>query len=273
MNVLRGSSISAALFLAGAPLVIAGCEAEDGDAVGSAVEEIVTANALTANALTANALTANALTANALTANALTANALTANALTANALATDAGARTVLKYVVGCALPAGVHFDLVLDGVTCAYDGQIGLAPAWGNPGGHCDAACRTWVSGCVLSRLNYVGQSVAISVRGAAAALAAPSAEQLAYPHREATYFGDVFASPQVRLLCLPSGATADPRVCGPSLAGCAVTTVGFCEGACGAPRADGSFPECHDRLRTEAGSFPAGTTAFTGSVSVFLP
>ena len=247
-------------------------EVEDDDPVASARGAVVTRNALTATALTANALTANALTANALTANALTANALTANALTSEALASDPLARELLRYVVGCALPAGKHLDLVLDGHTYGFDGALGLAAGWGKAGGHCDQSCRNWVSACVLARLNYLGETVRISIRGSRGELATSPAERQAYPVREATYYGDIFASPQLRLGCLSPGSTEDLRVCGPSLPGCAVQFDGDCEAACDAPKADGSYPNCRNRARGSNGHFPSGTAAFAGSITVFL-
>jgi hypothetical protein len=253
----------------------AGCAGEtrgEVEDVGARREAETTANALTANALTANALTANALTANALTATALTATALTANALTASALADDADARTVLKYIVGCALPEGTQFDLEFDGQTYTFAGSIGLAPEWGKPHGRCDAACRGWVSGCVLARLNYLGETVPISIRGEHVALASTPKERYAYPHREATYYGNIFTNPQIRLGCLSPGATSDERVCGPSLTDCVITFTGSCERACDGVRSDESFPNCHSHGRNKANHYPPGTTAFRGSVSVFL-
>jgi hypothetical protein len=242
------------------------------DDTGAAHGAQTTVNALTANALTANALTANALTANALTANALTANALTANALTAKAIGSDPAARMVLKYIVGCALPEGAHLDLEIDGQSWSFDGSIGLAPDWGKVGGHCDATCRGWVSGCVLSRLNYLGKSVPLSIRGSTAALASSKTERTQYPHREATYYGDIFASPQVRLGCLSPGATTDHRVCGPSIKGCVVKFAGSCDEACDPVKADGSFPNCRDHVRDAHDHFPAGTKTFKDTVTVFL-
>lgn len=242
-------------------LACAGCvgEAED---LGAAEEAALTANALTANALTTNALTTNALTANALTANALTAKALT-----------DPSARLLLKYVVSCALPATAHLDVSIAGTTYGYDGQLGLAPEWGVPGGSCDTTCRGWVSACVLGRVDYVGVTKPLSIRGSIPALASTPAEQKAYPTREATYYGEVFSSPQLRFACLSPGATSDVRVCGPSLTGCVVTVVGSCADACGPAAADGSFPTCHDRLPGAGSAHPPGRAAFPGSITVFLP
>jgi hypothetical protein len=211
----------------------------------------LTPASLTYNALTANALTANALTANALTANALTANALTAGSLT-SALAPevleDPLARQFLSYVVSCALPADAELDVTIDDVDYVFQGQLGLAPEWGAAAGSCGSDCRAWVSACVLARVDYLGVHVPLSIRGEHDALATTPEEQQAYPHREATYWGDVFASPQVRKACLSPGETEIPRVCGPSIDGCVMDVVGPCDEVCGELRDDGSFAGCSD-------------------------
>jgi hypothetical protein len=241
----------------------AGVDLDDGEEVGTAAQASETANSLTANSLTANSLTANSLTANSLTANSLTASSLTANSLTANAL-TDPGARDVLKYIVGCALPASAHLDLTIQGTVYSYDGQLGLAPGWAN--GSCDASCVGAVSSCVLSRLNYLGVMVPISDRGAK--LPTTPAELAAYPHMDGAYYGNIFSSPQQRYACLPPGATGLTRVCGPSLAGCVVDAVGSCDDVCDAPsRRDGSYPNC----RTAEPGQP-GAVTYRQSITVFL-
>jgi hypothetical protein len=206
--------------------------------------------AMTGNALTGNALTGNALTGNALTGNALTGNALTGNALTGNAL-TDPNAREVLKYIVGCALPEDEHVTVNVQGKTYTFDGQLGLAPEWGEEGGHCDSECKAWVSACVISRLDYTGESVTISVRGDHDALTSSSKELKKYKHREATYYGNIFGSDQKIFACLPPGRTSIPRVCGDapdSLDDCVVEVQGECEDLCGDDRWDGSYPNCRE-------------------------
>jgi hypothetical protein len=239
---------------------------------GSVTREALTANSLTPSALLDNVLTGTVATVGAFTDNPLTAESLTSNALTALALWVDSNARLLLQYVTGCALPAGAQFELVLGGETYTYDGQLGLAPAWGQAGGRCDGTCQAWVSACVLSRVNYLGQTVPLSVRGGVAPLASSAAERLEYPDREATYYGNVFVIPQVRHACLPPGATSDVRVCGPSLLGCVVGFVGSCDAACDPVAVDGSYPDCRDHVRSGSSQFPAGTTAFPGSITVFL-
>jgi hypothetical protein len=250
--------------MAALTLSLGGCFAPDlseADDVGSASQADETENSLTANSLTANSLTANSLTANSLTANSLTANSLTANSLTANAL-TDPRSRDVLKYIVGCALPAGAHLDITVAGTVYGYDGQLGLATSWGGPGGHCDSNCVGAVSSCVLARLNYLGVQVPISVRGAG--LHTTPAELAAYPHIDGVYYGNIFTSPQLRYACLPPGVTELTRVCGPSLSGCVVNAVGPCEEVCDGVKGDGSYPSCRDAL--------SHGTKYKNSITVFL-
>ena len=221
-------------------LSLIGCAGLDDDAedVGAAAQADETANSLTANSLTANALTANALT--------------------------DPSARDVLKYIVGCALPAAAHLDLTIDGTVYSYDGQLGLAPGWAH--GSCDAGCVGAVSSCVLSRLNYLGVRVPISDRGAK--LPTTPAEIAAYPNIDGVYYGNIFSSPQQRHACLPPGATSLPRVCGPSLTGCVVDVVGACDSVCDDPsQRDGSYPKCRTApLRTP------GAVTYQSPITVFL-
>ena len=198
--------------------------------------------------LTVSSLSQNALSLNGLAPNGLTTNALTANALTAGALE-DPLARELLKYIVSCALPEDAEIDLTIDGIDYAFPGGTGLAPAWGQPDGACGASCRRWVSACVLARVNYLGVSVPISIRGTRRELASTAAERSDFPHREATYFGDIFASPQIRRACLSPGQTEIPRVCGPSLDGCVMNVIGSCDEVCDDTRRNGAFIGCGER------------------------
>ena len=244
---------------------LAGCGVGEDTDLTTTRSPITAENALTANALTANALTANALTANALTANALTANALTANALTANGLRDPLG-RELLKYVVSCALPAGTTVSVNVDGHRYDFPGSLGLSPEWGRTGGSCDGSCQRWVSACVLARVDAAGVEREISIRGDNRALRPDVMELLQYRHREATYYGNLFADGQPRYLCLSPGATSDQRVCGPSLSDCPMTVVGQCDDVCDHRGAFGTFDDCHTSARGHS-------SAFAETVTVFLP
>ncbi|APR85763.1 Hypothetical protein A7982_11112 [Minicystis rosea] len=249
-------------------LLLSGCAADlaDGDDVGTAELAALTANSLTANALTSSAPMAARLPANALTADGLMHDAEVAAALE------DPNARSFLKYVVGCALPAEESFEIVVDGASYTYSGRSGLAPEWGKPGGSCGASCQAWVSGCVLSRVNHLGVTVPLSIRGEHPALALSPGEHDAYPRIEATYYGNVFSTTQTRHACLPPGHATDERVCGPSIHGCVIDFVGSCDWACGPVGASGDYTSCHDAVRGTNGTYPPGTTTFPGSVTVYL-
>jgi hypothetical protein len=176
---------------------------------------------------------------------------------------TDPSARTVLKYIVSCALPAGAHIDLNVGGTVYGYDGQIGLAPEWGLDGGSCDATCQAWVSGCVISRINYAGHVVPISVRGAELG-GTPASEMSTYSSPDAVFYGNIFTWPQVRYACLPPNGELT-RTCGQGnpLATCVgVTYLGPCTSLCGNVAADGSYQNCTD----------GAGTAYPGSISIFL-
>jgi hypothetical protein len=239
--------------------------ADPGEAVAETEQAVPVMNALSANALSANALSANALSANALSANALSANALSANALVSEALE-DPLAREFLSYVVSCALPQGAHFDLEIQGDVYGFDGGLGLAPEWGEEDGYCNDDCRSWVSACVLSRVNYLGDEVIISVRGKHPALNSTLEERQDYPHREATYYGDIFTFPQERYACLSPGEDEIPRVCGPSVDDCVMDVVGPCDWFCHLDKKDGSYNKCLDA------SPYLGGKKHKGAVTVFL-
>jgi hypothetical protein len=230
----------------------------------------LTHNALTHNALTHNALTHNALTHNALTHNALTHNALTHNALTHNALS-DPDAREVLSFIVSCALPADETVEVTVDGVDYSYQGQLGLAPEWGEPDGSCDELCQQWVSACLFARVDFLGEERVISVRGENQGLQTCPAERAAYTEREATYYGNVFATSQRFYACLPPGQTEIPRVCGPSIDECFLDVLGSCADLCGKPRQDGSFPDCRAPDADDGGGGDPDDV-FEGSITVFL-
>jgi hypothetical protein len=215
------------------------------------------------------------LSENGLTANGLTANGLTANGLMAATLSDDAMSRMFLQYTVSCALPAGRTILLELPSGEYSFQGQLNLAPEWGTETGSCNASCRAWVSACVLARVNYLGVSVPISMRGTHPALGtATEAEMTAYPLPEAAYYGDIFSAAQKRFACKAPGSTLISRVCGGdgvSTTGCIMNVVGDCDQACAAPTADGAFPNCHSAIHDTSDVYPNGTEAFPATVTIY--
>jgi len=248
----------------------------DEEEVSEDLEQQFSINAIGSNAIGSNAIGSNAIGSNAIGSNAIGSNALTTAALNSNAVVTDAlkdpNARELLKYVVSCALPASAHVSVVVEGVTYGYDGLFAVAPEWGEPNGTCDDECRSWVSGCVISRLDYLEQPVLISLRGKNDGLKSTPQERAQYSHIEATYYGDIFADPPEVYACLPPHKHSLPRVCGPSLNDCIVEVQGECEDLCGQQRSDGSYPKC----REASSGWHHGKThkgeKHVGSVTVFL-
>ncbi len=237
----------------------------------------ITQNSITHNSITHNALTDNSITQNSITHNSITHNGLTDNSITHNALS-DPNARGILSYIVSCALTADQSVDVTVDGVDYSYQGELGLAPEWGEPNGSCDGRCQQWVSACLLARVDFLGVEVEISVRGENKGLKACVDERATYTAREATYYGNLFVTPQIRYACLSPGQTEIPRVCGPTLDDCVVDVLGSCADLCGTPRGDGSFPDCrapdgdeHQNGQHRGEGYDKDDV-FEGSVTVFL-
>jgi hypothetical protein len=246
-------------------------EVERGEEVAEVQQGVAVTNSLIGNSLIGNSLIGNSLIGNSLIGNSLIGNSLIGNSLIETALH-DADAREVLHYVVGCALPAGSRIEFEIDGLTYGFDGELGLAPEWGEEGGSCNENCQEWVSACVLARVNYLGEHVSISVRGEHPALHADCTELSRYRNREAAYYGNIFVTPQRRFACLSTGTTSIPRVCGPSLTDCVMSVVGPCKDACRGLNGDGSYKQCSDALRLSSGVFPSGSASYSGTVTVFL-
>jgi hypothetical protein len=239
---------------------------QDEEEVGEAQESLLQGNLLQGNLLQGNLLQGNLLQGNLLQGNLLQGNELLIEELE------DPGARQLFSFVVGCALPADAHIDLEIDGATYGFDGSAGLAPEWGEDGGSCDADCRAWVSACVMSRVNYLGEHVIISLRGKHDALYASPQEQADYPHIEATYYGDLFSSPQKIFACLPPGKTQIPRVCGPDVDDCVIDVQGECEDLCGNVMNDGAYRNCREQGKPKKhGGYHKGKKHHA-SITVFL-
>lgn len=159
--------------------------------------------------------------------------------------------RTLVEYLVGCALPAGVEIEADHAGRKLRFAGSLGLAPAWTDRA--LTLAEQRWVSACILARTNYFGKRVEISLRArppAPAGLRASPAESAAFSLLEGGFFGNVFAVPPTAFVCTPrrpAGWTPDPalrdRVCtalageiaatGEPVTRCGFVHTGICPGA----------------------------------------
>jgi hypothetical protein len=245
----------------------------EGPAVGVAA---VTENGLIGNGLIGNGLIGNGLIGNGLIGNGLIGNGLTSAGLSASGLLTgganaammsDPSTLMVLKYLVSCALSDNQSLSFAASGKSYTFTGDLGLAPQWGTPHGSCDGSCQRWVSACLLARVDAAGIDREISVRGANLALLPTWSELFQYTQREATYFGNLFIPGQPRFLCLSPGQTEDDRVCGDSMSGCPMMSVGSCSKACLGPGLLGEFDLCSDAGRAGAGH------TYLESITVFLP
>jgi hypothetical protein len=202
-------------------------------------ERKLAANKLAANRIAINRIAINRIAINGLLDRTLPEVALTSDSLAAS-LAPDALAdedtASLLEYTVSCALAPDQAVDVEVDGRMRTFPGSLGLAPAWGTPDGECDGTCMGWVSACLLARTNFKGESVPISLLGRHPGLEPTADESIAFPVEEATYFGDLFASPIAIHACLPAGETEAVRTCGTDTAGCPIDIVGACDEVCDA-------------------------------------
>ena len=253
------SSLATCSSLLALTVCLTGCTgtaADPGEDVGSAHQAMEDMNGLSMNGLAMNGLAMNGLTMN----------GLMQTAAIQTTLVNDPLAQMFLSYVVSCALPSGqTMVPSYLVGLTSySFAGNLGLAPQWTIEGGSCDTTCQNWISACAISRVNALGQHVPLSERGNNPGLALAAGEAALYPHREATYFGNVFASPQKRYACRAAGddQTLIGRPCGngSDVSACAITVLGDCNTVCSVHNADGSFGSC----TTPDGVFQQAVTVY---------
>lgn len=101
--------------------------------------------------------------------------------------------RSLLSYVVRCALPAGDEASFPRPGGShLVYPGLVGIAPGW--KGRSLDGAGRRLMTACLMAHVNAVRTEFPISVRSATLREAPPS-EKLLFPAQEMAVYGNVFA------------------------------------------------------------------------------
>jgi hypothetical protein len=227
---------------------LAGCtvptEADD-DVVGVTQQAETEDNGLDTNGFTNNGFTNNGFTNNGLISTGLISNNLYSTTAFQN-ISWDTVTQKFFKYVVGCALSPNQTVTVTLDGVDYTFSGSLGIAPAWGTAA--CNAACQQRVSACVMARVNYLGQTVLISLRNSSLLTTTP-AEETAFPYVEGAYYGNIFTSPQVHFACKARGNSLISRSCGPDLTHAFTQIVGNCEDVCSYQDPDdGSFSGCLD-------------------------
>jgi len=146
------------------------------------------------------------------------------------------------KYTARCALQADQNVTVTVGeaGLESKFPGGIGLEPGWQN--GSCDRRCQEKVSACLLALVNRTGKHVALSLLSAAPSLVkklGADDHDLAFPHQEGTFFGNVFENEG--FVCRGTGAEKAAQVkrfCALDPASCEglvrLTDAGLCRDAC---------------------------------------
>jgi hypothetical protein len=112
--------------------------------------------------------------------------------LTTTSLATTASGRSLLGYVIACALPP--HVTVHSPQAGASFSGLGGLTPEW-TSSPLSSAASQRWMTACLLQTLNGLGAHVPIRMSGGHPGLAdAPDTEVSSYTIHDATTFGNIF-------------------------------------------------------------------------------
>jgi len=193
--------------LALAAALLAGC--------GPAIEPGTTLESKSIHAggqgLTAdNGLNLNGLNLNGLNLNGLNLNGLNLNGLSTTAFgnwfnSTLATAPAVMKYLYGCAGPAGstLTWTNSKTGVTYSWSGVFGLAPNW-TSGDPATAAEQQVITACLAAHANKYGVHVPIAVEGRTAKgvqIPILPGELTTFSWKEACFFGNLFKAEGVFL------------------------------------------------------------------------
>lgn len=211
-------NLKLAVLLALPALALAACAPDSATPVSCHQAAVTSANAITFNAIAFNAIAYNAISYNGLDDGQLE-------------LGCAPESLMVHEYLIGCALRADQSVTVLVDGAPHTLHGAIGLAPQWQD--GPCDEDCQSWVSACLIARINARGESVAISLRGDHPGLDLAPGEAEAFPVAEARYYGAVFAEPPTAMACLLDGSGDLDRVCGDDPS-CPVRVQGSCAELC---------------------------------------
>jgi hypothetical protein len=104
----------------------------------------------------------------------------------------------LLKYAARCALREDQELEGPADatGQRPKFRGALGVAPEWRD--GKCDGVCQQKVSSCLIALINRTGKHVQLSLLSAAPTLPrslGASDNDIAFPHQEGAFFGNVFS------------------------------------------------------------------------------
>jgi hypothetical protein len=182
-----------AVVLVAVPL--GGCGSGAINARSAARPFAVTENSLTLNGLVQNGLLANGLRINGLRINGLRINGLTVDQLSLNDLP-EAQSVQVMKYVVSCALPDDQSLTMTIGGTPYTFAGGLGLAPEL-HDASLDSPESQEWVTACLLARINAIGESVEISIRGRPDLIPTTDYERQRFTVPEGAYYGNIFTEP----------------------------------------------------------------------------
>jgi hypothetical protein len=185
-----------------------GAQQDQQDEGGSTASELASTNGLSllnglslTNGLSGNGLSGNGLSGNGLSGNGLLMDPLngTKALTTSSTLMNSASGRTLVSYIVKCALPSG-HSITKKDsgGTSYSYPGLIGTAPEW--EAGTCGTTCQERMSACLMAHVNTSGVHIPIWLDSEGAI---GWGQSTSYPYQEGSFFGNVFVSPPVARFC----------------------------------------------------------------------
>ena len=179
-------------------MILSGCASID-DEIGVVQLAELSENAMSINAMSINAMSINAMSINAMSINAMSINELELDTASSQGIENTASGRELLRYLVRCALDPEQVMTVAVNGQAHAFPGSLGLARDWVHRG--LSPAERRILSACLLSHVNAFGESVSISLRGPG--LEVSEQERDSHYIYEATFYGDVFASPMEMYAC----------------------------------------------------------------------
>lgn len=119
--------------------------------------------------------------------------------------------KRILRYLVECALPAGVEVKLVYHGqVEVIGTGVAGLGPGLQN--GPMTSAEQQKVSACLLARVNVNGEIVPLSMLGPMPGFNTLTPADVPYGKMDGAYYGNIFLDQPVAHAC----SKVNEPVCG---------------------------------------------------------
>lgn len=241
-------------------LAIVAC-ALDEPGLGESAQDLTAQNKLASNKLAANKLAANKLAANKLAAAAF------ASGTSGQPLLDTADGRDVLTYLLQCALSPTQSLTLTdSTGVSWTFFGQIGVAPAWTTRA--LTVSEQRWTTACLLSRVNYYGVAVNLSLQGALPVLKTTAADK-PYTSLDGGFYGNLFDPSGPLMYACDGPSTSTVRICAdpdPATNGtrtmCGFVATGTCAAACSVTTGTLS---CRNALT-------AATAQWTEVIGVFL-